>query len=189
MTDDDRRRIDGRFEAIRQELSEREGREGELIKKLDALHTAVHESYAGAEGIGPRVVAIQAQMKGTISEFLTAISDFFGSFFDRGDSAKRPWVWLVLLAVFALAGLLWLARDTWINPEVRAERIEEARSKRSADSLRAARAHELERLRLEREIAGDRAQEAEARADTPTEARIDELDVDADNVTIEPPDR
>ena len=120
---------------------------------------------------------------------LVQISDVFARLFGLGDNARRPWVWLVLLGTLVLSALAYFGRDTYYGDAARQERLEDTRADRRADSIREARAYELERLRLEREIAGDRAEEAEARADTPAEARIDELDVDADNVTIEPPDR
>ena len=117
---------------------------------------------------------------------LVQLGDFFARLFGLGDNARRPWVWIVLLLLFVLGGLVWYARDTYADPDIRAERIEDTRRRARADSIREARAHELEVLRLRREIAGDQADEAEARAETPGTARIDELDVEAGAVTVTP---
>ena len=118
---------------------------------------------------------------------LVQIGDFFSRLFGLGDNARRPWVWVVLLAVLVLSAAAYFGKDTYYGDEARGERLEALRRQDRADSLAAARAYQLEMMRLRREIADDQADEAEARSQTPDAARIDELDVEAENLNVQPP--
>lgn len=88
---------------------------------------------------------------------LTQVGDFFARLFGLGDNARRPWTWLVLLALFALAALGYSARETYLNADVREERLEANRRAFRRDSVERARAFELQRLRLQREIAEEQS--------------------------------
>lgn len=95
------------------------------------------------------------------------IKDFFSHLFGLGDNSRRPWVWVVTVALFAGGALLTFGRSTYYGAEAREERIEQVRRAARVDSVERSRRYELDRLRLEREIADDRADEAEARLDRP----------------------
>lgn len=171
MDHDAERRILAQIAAIKQEHAEKHGEQNEQARRLDALYRAVHDEYAGAEGIGPTAVGNKREINAMKeSAWSAGIRAWFSGVKGIGGWA----VPISALAILALGAYGCREQiDTALNILDRQTAAEEGQSEALEDAADA-----LEEI----------ADEDEPRALSPAtpEAGTPEASGDEDPATVEP---